>query len=55
MQEEEGVEALEAFEYHQNSELSSMAVSLIEKYFYTEEVCVSPAAHVVASSPCNNL
>ena len=38
MQEEEGVEALEAFEYHQNTELSNMAVQLVEKYFYNEEV-----------------
>lgn len=41
LQEEEGVEALEAFEYHDNRKLSEMAVALIEKYFYQEEeVCV---------------
>lgn len=41
LQEEEGVEALEAFEYHDNRKLCEMAVALIEKYFYQEdEVCV---------------
>lgn len=38
MEEEEGVEALESFEYHSNKQLSEMAVALVEKYFYKDEV-----------------
>eukprot|EP00124_Ichthyophonus_hoferi_P003408 Ihof_evm1s293 gene=Ihof_evmTU1s293 len=34
IEEQDGVEALEQYQYHDNKELSTMAVTLIEKYFY---------------------
>jgi hypothetical protein len=39
LEEHEGVEALESFEYHSNKQLSDMAVGLVEKYFYKDDVC----------------